>query len=231
MRHLHLHGLLLLPFVLLAPLIIRKIPQPIKDWYAAKPTWLQGFILIGGILILPLILLVPVLLFSTPPPHVPRPPSILTFRDGTCQITTPLGWLTQADIHPQASIQISTERRQAFAYVITERKNELDAATTLADYATARVQRVLKGIDKGTIVKGPEAEMLGGRKALLYEVQGTKTDGLPTILLTAYVEGSACFYQVVAFTYPANMDMYRPTLEGIISSFQEIDDEAAKRKP
>jgi hypothetical protein len=109
LTHLHGHGLLLIPFVLLLQALLRRIPRPISEWFTKASTGVQTLIIIGGAMIVAVGgFFILAMLLPEPPPR-PAPvvmPTDRTYRTAKCQLTTPLAWVTLPDFHPQADLQV-----------------------------------------------------------------------------------------------------------------------------
>jgi len=70
----------------------------------------------------------------------PAGPAIVKATDGRSQMKLPEGWTVVKDLNEHADLQVGDERRDVFAVVLTEPKEDFAADFTYRDFARKRLE-------------------------------------------------------------------------------------------
>jgi hypothetical protein len=163
--------------------------------------------------------------FPSPSGNTPGGP--ISSVDGKCQIQTPSGWTSRADLHSTAGLQASNAKVDAYIIVLSESKLDFAANYTYRDYDKQTLTAFLANLKDSKITSGPKEVTVNGRPGIQYEFQGTVENIQISYFRTA-IDGQESFHQVVAWTIRSKTDTNRNMLQQLINSFQENNRAAPK---
>jgi hypothetical protein len=146
-------------------------------------------------------------------------PSTITATDGQSQITLPVGWSVQKDLHDDAELQAANLRQEQYVIVLTENKADF-VDTDLASYADVVLDSFLENVETEDRPTGRSVS-INGAKALQYEIRGT-VDNIKVVYWLTAVEGSQNYYQVLTWTLASKAEQNAPILQEVAQSFREV---------
>ena len=158
-------------------------------------------------------------------PQAWRAPQILRRRGavlgdaelGLAQVSLPPGWIPASDLNDGAWLQALDPLRNRYLIVISESREDFDPGMDAQEHSS-RTRAALAGSVRLLAVRGPEERMVGGFRAVQYELDALTDRTLLTYLHTT-VEGHRAFHQVLTWATRSWFD--RPTFERLLDGFVE----------
>lgn len=153
----------------------------------------------------------------------PGEPKTIKSTDGTSSVVVPGDWKVMAELHDEAELEVGQPVKETYAIVLTERKAELE----LLDIATIEKHSEITRTDLvsglvGAKVEGPKELEINGMKAIQYEITA-KLEGLDVVWLHTTIDGKEHIHQLLAWTLADRLSRNRPVLDGVITSFEEVE--------
>jgi hypothetical protein len=159
-------------------------------------------------------------------PQAWRAPQILRRRRGAvlgdaelglAQVSLPPGWIPASDLNDGAWLQALDPLRNRYLIVISESREDFDPGMDAQEHSS-RTRAALAASVRLLAVRGPEERLVGGFRAIQYELDALTDRTLLTYLHTT-VEGHRAFHQVLTWATRSWFD--RPTFERLLDGFVE----------
>ena len=150
------------------------------------------------------------------------PQETVTSLDGTFALTLPKGWQRDQNLHDHAELQISYEAEQLYIIVLRDLKASGSDRSELSidDHAILTLNALSSRLAEPSISPPTAVRRIGSYQARQVEVQGY-LDSVAVTYLHTTIETRHAFYQILAWTDPAQFDSHREQLQQVINSFQE----------
>lgn len=161
--------------------------------------------------------------------ELPAPPeTVLVSSDGTSQLTLPVGWKAENELHDSAELQAANSERKLYVIVLSEVKEALKEEEPDTDWNLETHSETTRKLLEDRLKAAGEVEQeepvslkIGEYSALQYEIRG-KLGDLDVVYLHTTVETPTRFHQVLAWTVPDALDENRAEIDRVIQSFQEV---------
>lgn len=151
-------------------------------------------------------------------------PRVLQSPDGLCAVTVPAGWGTNAELaalDPPPAIHASDSAGNVAVLVRHEAKSDLRTMTH-EEYTELTVKAMLASLTEVT-QSIPTVRQLGQYTAAISEITGVEGDTRITYRLTT-IDTPRRFFVIVGWSLPSQADAARTAIDGIVSSFQCLDE-------
>jgi hypothetical protein len=149
---------------------------------------------------------------------VSRRHGVLTDDDGLVRLELPPGWLATGALNVQASLQVCDQSHRRFLLVISEPREDYEAAMTLERHSSA-TRNQLTAEMRVYDVRGPEFRQVGGCPAVQYVIEGSINLSIVRYLHTT-IKGERAFHQVLCWATRSRFD--RLAFERLLDGFIEI---------
>ena len=146
---------------------------------------------------------------------------------GYAQLRLPAGWQRAQALNEQAALQASDPRRQRFAVVISEAREDFDPSVDLSDHAARSLTQLSDSL-RVLSIDGPAEVTVGGFRAVQFEVEGYD-QGVRLVYLHTTIEGRRAIHQVLQWSTRSAFD--RDVFDGILSGFEELPGPAPNYPP
>jgi hypothetical protein len=153
----------------------------------------------------------------------PAGPAIVKATDGRSQMKLPEGWTVVKDLNEHADLQAGDERREVFAVVLTEPKEDFAADFTYRDFARKRLETFQAALEDVGNKKGPTDVTVSGRPAVQSEFSAIATDERVRLYyIHTSVDGKSAFHQLMTWSLFSARAASRDTLEEAIRGFTDL---------
>jgi hypothetical protein len=147
-------------------------------------------------------------------------PQLLTSPDGKLQLTVPVGWRNDPELHAEAGLRASNRLSEMYAIVLTQSKDDFAEKVTLEAFTDLTRQQVLSNINAPDAT-APVAATVAKHPALQYTVRGV-VENIKVVYLITVVETNTSFHQILTWTLHSRFDQNWHTLDEVTQSFREI---------
>jgi bifunctional DNA-binding transcriptional regulator/antitoxin component of YhaV-PrlF toxin-antitoxin module len=147
-------------------------------------------------------------------------PRTFTSIDARVQITAPGGWREDKELSDEAVLTASDRAREMYLVIISERKDDFEEGTTLADFNELSRKGLMERIETPELTESVPLTV-GPNSAMEYQAIGT-VEKVKIKYLTTVVETPERFYQIFTWTLPSRFDLNQPTLRSVAQSFKEV---------
>jgi hypothetical protein len=152
-------------------------------------------------------------------PEVEAVPSVIRDTNhGFAQLQLPVGWRRAQALNEQAAVQISDAARQRFAVVISEAREDFDPTVDLSDHAARSLTQLSDSL-RVLAINGPTERLVGGFRAVQFEVEGYD-QGVRLVYLHTTIEGRRAIHQVLEWSTRSTYD--RAVFDLLLDGFEEL---------
>ncbi len=152
--------------------------------------------------------------------NISKPETFLS-RDQQFQITAPSSWRSDSTLNDEADISISNDFGVKYFMVLSEKKDDFDSGVTLQDYLQIVEENYAVEMSEGPI-QPPQETSVNGFPAIAFSFKQEAEDGIEVAYMVTVVETGTHFHQLHAWTLASKYDGVKEELQGIMQSFQEV---------
>lgn len=143
-------------------------------------------------------------------------PRVLKSWDGAFQVTAPVGWNTNRELHKQADLAVAHPLAECYLIVLSESAQDF-ALMDVSRHSTMTLGILTKNLSAAQA--GPAQHLtIAGQPALQYDVTGT-ANNLRLHYLHTTVKLGGFYHQLLAWTLASRWEREQATLRAVVASF------------